>query len=192
MKFLDRLRCYDRDNIPDKMLDKVKNLTNKPEFDINIMTRASKAAGGLAKWCKSIREYAEQLKVVKPLLAQQADMREKLDIAQQIVHVKGEEVKHIKQKLSMLQEEYQSTLNQIQELSDYKILCEQRLTNADKLLSLLTDEGKRWRDEIQVIYGQLQRVTGDVFVSSSQMSYLGPFTGEYRELLIYSWIKKSL
>ena len=55
MKFLDRLKNYDKENIPDKILDKIKVQTNNPEFDVSRMIRASKAAGGLAKWCKSMR-----------------------------------------------------------------------------------------------------------------------------------------
>ena len=30
-------------------------------FDIEKMIKASKAAGGLAKWCKAIRDYSESL-----------------------------------------------------------------------------------------------------------------------------------
>ena len=55
MKFLDRLKSYDKENISDKILEKIKIQTNNPEFDIARMTRASKADGGLAKWCKSMR-----------------------------------------------------------------------------------------------------------------------------------------
>ena len=70
MRFLDKLRNYDKDNISEKVLTNIKNHTNNPDFDLARMTRASKAAGGLAKWCVSLRQYAEQCKVVKPLIAQ--------------------------------------------------------------------------------------------------------------------------
>jgi len=78
MKFLDKLKTYDKDAVPDNILQKVRNLTKKPDFNIERMTKASKAAGGLAKWCKSIREYAESLIVVRPLQAKQQQMTEKL------------------------------------------------------------------------------------------------------------------
>lgn len=82
MKFLDRLRNYEKDSIPEVLLAKIKNLTEKPEFNIEIMTRASKAAGGLAKWCYAIRIYAETQIVVKPLLEKQLVMTAKFDQAQ--------------------------------------------------------------------------------------------------------------
>ena len=38
----------------------------------------------------------------------------------------------------------------------------------------------------------MKKFIGDVFVSASQMSYLGPFTGQYREILVSQWIRQSL
>jgi dynein heavy chain, axonemal len=70
MKFLEKLKTYERDSVPDKVLQKVKTLTKSPEFNTEKMQKASKAAGGLAKWCKAIREYAESLIIVKPLQEQ--------------------------------------------------------------------------------------------------------------------------
>lgn len=75
---MDKLKTYERDKVPDKILKKVKELTKKPDFNIEKMVKASKAAGGLAKWCKAIREYAESLLIVRPLLAEQAKMTEEL------------------------------------------------------------------------------------------------------------------
>jgi hypothetical protein len=43
------------------------------------MTQISKAAGGLAKWCKSIKEYSEALSEIKPLREKQAKMIEKFN-----------------------------------------------------------------------------------------------------------------
>ena len=99
MKFLDRLKNYDKDAVSDNILQKVKTLTKKQDFNIERMTKASKAAGGLARWCKAIRDYAESLKVVRPLQAKQTQMTERLMIAQQAVKVKEAEVQQIKQKL---------------------------------------------------------------------------------------------
>ena len=66
MKFLDKLKSYDRNSVPDNIFNKVNNLISKNTFDIEKMTKASKAAGGLAKWCKAIRDYSESLTIVRP------------------------------------------------------------------------------------------------------------------------------
>ena len=92
MKFLERLRTFDRDGIPDKILQKVKTLTRSADFNIERMTKASKAAGGLAKWCKAIREYGESILIVRPLQQKQAQMKAELKEAQDAVALKQAEV----------------------------------------------------------------------------------------------------
>lgn len=52
--------------MPENIFIKVNSIISKNSFDIDKMTRASKAAGGLAKWCKAIRDYSESLSIVRP------------------------------------------------------------------------------------------------------------------------------
>jgi dynein heavy chain len=82
MTFLDQLRQYNKDDIAPKIFLKVRALTSKPEFDVAKMTQVSKAAGGLAKWCKSIKEYAEALSELKPLREKQEKMMQKFTESQ--------------------------------------------------------------------------------------------------------------
>ena len=65
----------------------------------------------------------------------------------------------------------------IKALQEQKNQSESRLENAGKLLALLEDEGVRWKQIIVDIEKQIDNVIGDVFLSVSQMNYLGPFTG---------------
>jgi hypothetical protein len=45
------------------------------------MTKKSMVAGGLAKWCKAIYQYAEAWKIVKPKEQKQKELLEKLHVA---------------------------------------------------------------------------------------------------------------
>ena len=67
MNFLDQLKQYNKDEIAPKILQRVRTLTSKAEFDIPAMTKSSKAAGGLANWCISLRKYSDALTEIKPL-----------------------------------------------------------------------------------------------------------------------------
>lgn len=99
MKFLDRLRTFDREHVSEKTLQKVKSLTKHPDFNIDRMSKASKAAGGLAKWCKAIREYAESVLIVRPLQAEQAKQTAQLQLAQEAAAAKQQEVAEINARL---------------------------------------------------------------------------------------------
>lgn len=62
-----------------------------------------------------------------------------------------------------------------------------RLVSAEKLTVLLFDEGVRWKEQIGTIGEEFRNLIGDVFLSAATISYLGPFTGGYREPLIEEW-----
>lgn len=59
---------FNKDGISAKCKEFVqKNYINTPEFDIDGFYKASKAAGPLAKWVKSIIEYADIFLKIEPL-----------------------------------------------------------------------------------------------------------------------------
>ena len=62
-----------------------------------------------------------------------------------------------------------------------------RLVSAEKLTVLLEEEGIRWKEQIENIADELNRLIGNVFLSAATISYLGPFTGAYREPILQGW-----
>lgn len=64
IKFVDRLRNYQKDKVSQAILNKVKPFVTKDEFHPDQVTPKNRAAGGMARWCRAIREYAEALKIV--------------------------------------------------------------------------------------------------------------------------------
>ena len=65
----------------------------------------------------------------------------------------------------------------MESLENQKTLSESRLVNAEQLLSLLQNEGVRWKEIILEIDLMINHVVGDVFISVSYLNYLAPFTG---------------
>lgn len=77
INFLQKLKNYDKENIPAPILQKVKAIvSDKKEFNVDNIMRSSKAAGGMAKWCLALHRYAEILKVVRPKELKVAEMQE--------------------------------------------------------------------------------------------------------------------
>lgn len=99
MNFLDQLKQYNKDEIAPKILQRVRVLTAKPEFDIPTMTKSSKAAGGLAKWCVSLKVYSDALTEIKPLREKQEKMMQQFAESQAAIASKEAEVKAIQTKL---------------------------------------------------------------------------------------------
>lgn len=75
IKFLDRLKTYDKTDINQGIIKKVKDIvTDKQNFSIDKITKSSQAAGGLARWCQAVFKYSEAMKIVVPLQQQVAEM----------------------------------------------------------------------------------------------------------------------
>ncbi|XP_047480638.1 dynein axonemal heavy chain 7-like [Penaeus chinensis] len=58
MSFLQQLKDYDKDNIPEAVMDKInKEYVRLPEFDPVSVAKASSAAEGLCKWVRAMASY---------------------------------------------------------------------------------------------------------------------------------------
>ena len=64
----------------------------------------------------------------------------------------------------------------------------QRMKRAEKLVILLKDEGVRWGETVKQISEDIEKLVGNVFLSSACISYLGAFTGLYRKDMTDKWI----
>lgn len=193
VNFLKRIKEYKKEEVKESVLKKVKEIiSNKKEFDLQKISQSSRAAGGMAKWCVAIARYADALKIVRPKEAKVAEMQAQYAEALKVVEAKQAEVDSIKLHIRKMEQEMQNTLQYIAELQNEKLLCEKRLSNAAKLLDLLSDEGKRWEATVTELNQKAEFFLGDVFLAAATLSYLGPFVGRYRERLISKWHKMCL
>lgn len=64
--FIDRLKNYDKDSIPESYLRKLRIHTKKPEFEPSYIGQKSMACKSLCMWCVAIDKYAEVAKIVGP------------------------------------------------------------------------------------------------------------------------------
>lgn len=64
--FLKKLQDYDKDNIPDSMLKKLKRYIDDPQFVPQLIEATSKACKSLCLWVRAIDTYAKVFRVVEP------------------------------------------------------------------------------------------------------------------------------
>ncbi|KAI5710974.1 hypothetical protein M8J75_012991 [Diaphorina citri] len=65
-RFLESLYEYDKDHIPEKILKKITNYVNLPDFDPEEIGMVSVAAKSLSKWVMAIEKYAQLFKIIAP------------------------------------------------------------------------------------------------------------------------------
>jgi dynein heavy chain len=191
MNFLKDLIAFDKDNLNQAAIMKIKKEYLTDEFNPSKVAKASSAAEGLCKWVLAMVKYDEIKKVVAP-------KEEKLSLAEQELAVLNKALAEKQGQLRMVEERLENLNQNLQDTTDKKNnlerevdLCGKKLVRAQKLIGGLGGEKTRWTQaasDLQAIYDNL---LGDVLISSGVIGYLGPFIATFRDECVKDWIKYS-
>lgn len=92
LSFLDRLKNYEKNNISDRILKKLRVYTTKPDFDPQIVGQKNLASKSLCMWCKAIDNYAKVAKEVEPKKRKLAELEKVFDDKNKILFLKQKEL----------------------------------------------------------------------------------------------------
>lgn len=91
--------------------------------------------------------------------------------------------------LVRLNRQYEDAMTERQKLQDETYLMERRLIAADKLINGLSSEEIRWLDEMKQLKFKRVKLLGDCLISAAFLSYVGAFSAEFRQRMIYDdWV----
>ncbi|KAG0617480.1 hypothetical protein M758_5G192300 [Ceratodon purpureus] len=188
--FLDSLLNFDKDNIPDSVIEKIEPFIAMEAFTPAMVARVSKACTSICMWCRAMHSYYLVCKVVAPKRAQLAEANAQL--AEVMIELNGARAKlaEVEAKLARLEEELAIAVGKKEALARQAWDCEQKLDRAGKLIGGLGGERTRWIANIASIGVQLGLVIGDVAIAGGHIAYTGPFTPPYRASLNAEWLDK--
>ncbi|KAL9923028.1 dynein heavy chain 2, axonemal kl-2 [Glossina fuscipes fuscipes] len=186
--FLNDLKNFDRDHIPEKTLKRIAIYTKNPELEPDKVGIVSVACKSLMLWVMAIENYAKVYRIVAP-------KQERLDNAMRSLAEKQALLAAAKAKLDELNArlaELYKQLNEKTELLNELRLREEKLRKqlerAIILVESLSGERERWIDTVAALDARFLKLPGDCLLATAFMSYLGPFDTKYRELLLQEWI----
>jgi dynein heavy chain, axonemal len=189
--FLDDLKFYDKDNIPPKALAKIRETyIDHPLMVVEDVVRKSAAAGPMCAWVHAVNTYSIVAKEVAPKKARLAEMNAEVERAQEELRVKETALKEVLDKVAALQKQADDTEAEKQRLEAEAKLTQDRLVRAGKLTTGLADEQVRWKESVETLNSMIHALVGDVLLSAGFISYLGPFTGVYRDEILAGWVKQ--
>ncbi|XP_047430741.1 dynein axonemal heavy chain 6 [Mugil cephalus] len=186
--FLRRLMDYDKDNIKPQILLKLQKYINNPDFLPEKVEKVSKACRSMCMWVRAMNLYSRVLKEVGPKREKLAKAQGELDVTMATLREKQQKLQEVEDKIKVLQEQFDSSENEKQELVNTMALTQARLTRAGKLTSALGDEQVRWDESVALFEQEIINVVGNVFIAAACVAYYGAFTSHYRQLLIEQWI----
>ncbi|XP_070710496.1 dynein axonemal heavy chain 6 [Pempheris klunzingeri] len=188
--FLRRLTDYDKDNIKPQILLKLQKYVNNPDFIPEKVEKVSKACRSMCMWVRAMNLYSRVLKEVGPKREKLAKAQEELDMTMATLREKQQKLQEVENEIKVLQDQFDSSINEKEDLVNTMALTQARLTRAGKLTSALGDEQLRWEESVALFEQEIINVVGNVFIAAACVAYYGAFTSHYRQLLIDQWITK--
>uniref|UniRef100_A0A2K6N2V2 Dynein axonemal heavy chain 17 n=1 Tax=Rhinopithecus bieti TaxID=61621 RepID=A0A2K6N2V2_RHIBE len=187
--FLDSLKKFDKEHIPEACLKAFKPYQGNPTFDPEFIRSKSTAAAGLCSWCINIVRFYEVYCDVAP-------KRQALEEANAELAEAQEKLSRIKNKIAELNANLSNLTSAFEKATAEKIKCQQEAdaTNrvillANRLVGGLASENVRWAESVENFRSQGVTLCGDVLLISAFVSYVGYFTKKYRnELMEKFWI----
>jgi dynein heavy chain, axonemal len=177
-------------SVREDVINYIKKEISK-DWDIAVISKKNQVAGYFAKYIAAMIEVYAKKKEAKPLLDKLEVMKANLAEAKAKLDLKLDQLNQVKAKVEKLESDFKATQDKIDSLNFNIEKNNQRLVRAKKLVGLLKDEGERWKESVEIKKIQIVKLIGDVFIAAASISYIGPFTGTYRNYLIRNdWIKK--
>eukprot|EP00736_Rhodelphis_marinus_P007919 Rmarinus@m.2764 len=185
--FLKTLTDYDKDNIPQATIDRIRPFLSNPDFEPNKVKSASKAAYGLCCWVRAMEKYDRVAKVVAPKRKALAEANEEYAEVLKKLNEKRAELKSAMDTVAQLEAKLQGCKDRQQELEQQKEDCAVKLERAEKLINGLGGEKARWKLMSEKLAVDYVNITGDVLIASGIIAYLGAFTSAFRSSCVELW-----
>ncbi|KAA6320602.1 MAG: putative Dynein heavy chain, partial [Streblomastix strix] len=172
------------------MKSKLKaNFINNPKFLPEVVESVSKAAKSLCQWVRALYEYSEVSKEVAPKRAKVKESMAQVAQMQEALAKKKDELHQIQDKLALLKAKYDESVSKKAKIEEEIEATIIKLERAEKLMNGLQGENERWTQTVKDLDQNKSTLLGDALVATGYVTYLGPFTSEYRKQMAAQWVK---
>jgi len=189
MEFLATLKNLDPFQMPEKHWAKVKkNYLSDKDFEPNYLReKVSVAIATLADYVINMEIFYTRKKEVDPKEKARDEMVAKLNEVESVLEKKQATLREIKNTVAELSRNLDASTKKAQSLTDQQERAKKQLERAEKLLSGLGEESERWKIISADLKLDLYNLVGNMLLASAGVSYIAPFTAEYRKELLNKW-----
>ena len=186
--FLQSLMDYktgvDAGAIPEGNFKDVRAYLEMPHFNVETIKTKNGAAAGLVSWVINIVTYRDIVVTVEPKKAKAAAAKAETDEAMAKKAGAETTVAELTTQLNGLQRKFAEAeaTKAAAEATVERGLAKASLAN--RLTNALADENVRWAASIETLTAEQDMLVGDVLLAAAFISYIGPFTKRYRDILM--------
>ena len=189
MTFMDELKAYDKDNIPVKLIKKVKKYYDDPRFTPEQIEKQSSAAMCLCMWVRAMVVYDRVAKNIEPKKLALKEAEEKLNATMKSLGEKKAALQSVLDRVAKLQQTLKDTQDKKAALEFQAEQAKKQLVRAGQLLGGLGGEKVRWLASATSLKADLVNLVGDMCLAAGCLAYLGPFTSQFRSRIVSLWLK---
>jgi dynein heavy chain len=131
-------------------------------------------------------------KSVAPKRARLQEAQDSLDQTLRAVAELKRKMRESEINIKEMEKRYAESVTKKEELSRKVEECNIKLSRAGKLISGLGGERQRWAIAVDSFDIKISNIIGDILLSSGVIAYHGPFTSEYRQMLMKEWTSSVL
>jgi dynein heavy chain len=190
---VDDLKGYktkiDASEIPLVNWTEVRPYLQMEHFNVETIEKKNSAAAGLCSWVLNIVAYYDIVITVEPKRKALREAATKLEAAnEQLAEVQGK-VKDLQDRLDKLTADFDAADKAKNDAQEVSSKGKMKLELAQRLTTALGSEGSRWSTGIQTLAGKRDLIVGDSLMAAAFISYIGPFTKEFRvDLVMNEWL----
>ena len=173
--------------IPKQKIEKIKVLTQNPDFSDAQMSKVSEATKYMASWVRSIALTYDALLVVDPKRKQLQEAEDKLRESEENLAEKKAQLQETLDMIQQLEDDYNKAKQEKDTLEQNLKRCEKQLFRAQKLLEGLGSQKENWAKYASENKFAAKSIVGDVMLCSGFIAYLGVFPNEYRKGSLEKW-----
>ncbi|KAH9121803.1 hypothetical protein LEN26_010526 [Aphanomyces euteiches] len=189
MKFLDKLKEFDKDNIPPKTIRQLAKFVQDEEFTPENLGSISSAATSLCMWVRAMYTYDSVAKNIGPKKEKLKAAESTLAQEQGKLEVKQAGLNEVLAKVAGLKKTLHEAQTKKAELEAQTALTQAQLVRAEKLIDSLGEEKERWLECAETLGHDMINLVGNMILSSGCIAYMGPFTAEFRAEMQVMWVQ---
>eukprot|EP01129_Flabellula_baltica_P006002 TRINITY_DN2210_c0_g1_i2.p1 TRINITY_DN2210_c0_g1~~TRINITY_DN2210_c0_g1_i2.p1 ORF type:complete len:4545 (+),score=1094.61 TRINITY_DN2210_c0_g1_i2:1851-13637(+) len=196
-----RKGIFDKDFIPSVVKFQAKSIKSgqrrrleeqyfsDPNFNYDVVSRASTTCGPLYRWLESQLNYSSILHRVKPLKERIDQLETEFAEASSRLEELNESIESLEGLIKTLTEEYAFLIAQSENIKNEMSVVEVKVGRSISLLKNLSTEQIRWAETSQSFDDQMSTVIGNSVLAAAFIAYTGFFDQHYRNSLLDSWKK---
>jgi dynein heavy chain, axonemal len=181
------LQEYPKDDLGDELAAQIQPILDSEEFTDEKLSKASKAAFGIAKWCRAIVGYHGAMKIVIPRQLELKEAKASAAAAEKAAKAAQEKLDAINAEMNALVDQLTATQNEENRLRSEKDDCERKVDLAKALINGLAAERENWKVDLAKNRSLRENIVGDILISSGVIAYLGVFLKSYRDECTNNW-----